>query len=81
MKFTCEKSLSEFEAWSGACNTFDKVEEEGKMDLLEAYLEEMYPGGIDETTLNDILWFESEWVYEMLDIKNEDIDEEESKVK
>lgn len=79
MKFTCEKSLSEFEPWSGACDTFNKIEEEDKMYILESYLEEMYPEGIDETTLNDLLWFESEWVYELLDIKNDyDEDQDES---
>ena len=40
-------------------------------------IEELYPDGIDETQLNDILWFKSEWVYEMLGISEEEEEEEE----
>lgn len=29
-------------------------------------VEELYPEGIDETELNDLLWFESDWIYESL---------------
>jgi len=76
MKFTCEKSLSEFEAWAGGLNTFNKIEEENKLDELESILEDAYPDGIAETTLNDLLWFESDWLYEMLGIKEEDEESE-----
>ena len=37
----------------------------------------LYPDGIDETQLNDILWFDSELVYEMLGISEEEEEEEE----
>lgn len=39
-------------------------------------IEELYPDGIDMTQLNDILWFESEWVLDMIGIKDGDDDEE-----
>lgn len=71
MKIYSETSLYSFEAWSGGENTLDRVIEEGKTDELEAILEDMYPDGIDETALNDILRFESEWVYEVCGIRSE----------
>jgi hypothetical protein len=34
----------------------------------ENLINELYPDGIDATTLNDILWFEDQWIFEMLNI-------------
>lgn len=69
--------LSEFDAWSGAVYTLDRIKEEGKCDQLEAILEELYPEGMTDTELNDLLWFEPETIYEWLDIKDEDEEEDE----
>ena len=77
MKIYSETSLYNFEAWSGAVDTLNRVIEEGKAEELEAILEDLYPDGIDETTLNDILWFDSEWVFEMCGIEEEEEEEEE----
>lgn len=71
MKIYTEISLCDFEAWSGGENTLDRVINEGKVDELEAVLEDLYPDGIDETALNDILRFESDWVYEVCGIRSE----------
>ena len=65
--------LKEFKAWSGAIETKDRIIEEGKEEEFEELIEELYPEGIDETQLNDILWFEEEWLFEALNI---DIEEE-----
>ena len=40
-------------------------------------IEELYPNGIDGTELNDLLWFESDWIYETLGISEEEEEEEE----
>ena len=71
MKVYTEISIANFEAWSGAVNTLNRVIEEGKADTLESVLEDLYPDGMDETQLNDILWFEPEWVYEVCGIRSE----------
>lgn len=71
MKIYTETSLYYFKAWSGGENTLGRVIEEGKTDELEAVLEDLYPDGIDETALNDILRFESDWVYEVCGIRSE----------
>lgn len=80
MKIISETSLADFEFWSGAKDTANRIwEEKGRegFDQLEAILEDLYPYGIDETKLNDLLWFNAETVYEWLGIGDEDEDEDE----
>ena len=69
MKITSEMSLKNFKAWSGAKDTLNKLIELDKCDDLEFILEDLYPDGLTETQLNDILWFEDEWIYKTLGIE------------
>lgn len=69
---TSSIGLSAFEPWSGAVDTWEKLEEFDKLGELEQYIDSEYyndeagEGVIDETALNDLLWFEPEFVYEMV---------------
>ena len=72
MTITYELDLNSFEAWSGAKDTLDRIQREGKCAELENILEELYPDGMTETQLNDLLWFDSESVYEWLGIRSEE---------
>ena len=74
MTITYELDLERFEAWSGAKDTLDRVREEGKCSELENILEDLYPDGMTETDLNDLLCFDSESVYEWLGIDNDEED-------
>ena len=84
MKITSEINLRDFEGWSGAVDTLNTLTDEQK-DALEAILEEIYPDGMDETSLNDLLWFEddaiADWLgfddWEDLERKNSGEDDEE----
>ena len=69
MKITSEMSLKNFKAWSGAKDTLNKLIELDKCDELEFILDDLYPNGLTETELNDILWFDDEWIYETLGIE------------
>ena len=71
MTITYELDLNSFEAWSGAKETLERIQREGKCTELENILEELYPDGMTETELNDLLWFDSESVYEWLGIRSE----------
>ena len=71
MKITREMNLRNFEAWSGAKGTLNKLIELDKCEELETVLEDLYPEGMTETQLNDILWFDNEWIYETLGIEEE----------
>lgn len=80
MKIYTEQSLADFKFWSGAETTAQRIwEEQGSegFDQLEAILEDLYPDGIDETDLNDLLWFDADTVYEWLGIEDEEDEEDE----
>lgn len=77
MALTITTGIDNFKPWSGAVSTWDTIIEEDKLDALEFILEDLYPDGITDTQLNDILWFESDWVYESLGITEEDEEEDE----
>ena len=74
MKVTSEVTLRQFDAWSGAKETKQTILDNNMSDEFDQLIEELYPEGIDETQLNDILWFDSEWCFEMLGIKEEEVD-------
>ena len=75
MKVYREITIADFEAWAGAVVTRERIIEAGKEDEFDTLIEELYPDGIDETGLNDILWFDDEWIFEALGITDEDEDE------
>ena len=74
--FNENTTLVNFDAWSGAVDTKERIIQEGKADEFDNLIEELYPDGLSETQLNDILWFEEDWIFEMLDISDEEEDEE-----
>lgn len=71
MRIYKEISLDEFEAWSGAVNTMDtlrQLENEtgvNVFDIIESCIDDMGEG-MDETEVNDILWFETDMIAEWL---------------
>lgn len=75
--------IENFRPWSGAEYAYDAIIRNEKEAEFNAIIDDLYPEGIDETRLNDILWFEREWIYDMLGfdengdpIEEEDEDEE-----
>ena len=65
--------LKLFNPWGGAKDTWKLIIDQDKLDALEKALEDMYPEGIAGTELNDLLWFEQEWVFDKLDIDPTDL--------
>lgn len=76
MKIITEISIYQFDAWSGAKETQAKIIEFDKENEFDALIEELYPDGLTETQLNDILWFDSEWIFDSLGINEEDEEDE-----
>lgn len=64
-------SLKDFDAWSGAKDTKQLILDNNKEDDFEFMMEDLYPDGMTNTQLNDILWFETDWICETLGIDNE----------
>lgn len=61
--------LREFEFWSGAKRTADLLDNwitGDQWEELEENIDALYPDGIDETILNDIFWFEDDFIAELL---------------
>ena len=77
MKVYEELNLRDFQAWSGAIETKNKIIDAGKEEEFEELIEELYPEGIDATDLNDYLWFDSEEIYDCLGIESSEEEEEE----
>lgn len=80
-----EISIHDFEPWSGAVNTYERLERNNKLNDLEWLLPELFNGDIEETELNDLLWFEPDTVYEMVGLRtesniSEEIEETESEI-
>lgn len=65
--------IRNFDAWSGAVDTKETIINAGKDKDFDYLIEELYPDGLTDTELNDLLWFEEDWIFEMLGIE---IDEE-----
>lgn len=65
MIITVNESLRNFEFWSGARSRAEVLTAE-QLDEVEAYLEELYPEGMDETAINDFFWFEEDFIAEIL---------------
>lgn len=72
MRINSDISIRNFEAWSGAVETQNRIINEGKEDLFDELIEDVFPQGIGETELNDLLWFEEEWIFESIGIDIED---------
>ena len=68
MKITTELSIKDFNSWSGATNTKNIIINNDKAEEFDQLIEELYPEGISDTCLNDLLWFDSEWIFETLGI-------------
>lgn len=73
MKIYREESLRGFDFWSGARTTADTIWDrfgEKAFDTIESELEMEYPEGLDETQINDIFWFETDYIATLLGYRN-----------
>ena len=62
--------------WSGAVDTLQVIEENGKEEELMLLLDEIFLESIPTLTeVNDILWFEDEMIFESLGIIEEEEEE------
>ena len=79
-EMTC---FDDFTPWAGAVDTVDTLRKHNKLEEAWAFIEDYFDGICDyvsETSLNDFLWFEPEYIYEAVglteDGKEPDEDEE-----
>ena len=70
MKIITEQPLRDFQFWSGAKDNAKELTYE-QWDELESMLDDIYPDGLTDTQLNDIMWFSYDEVREWLNISDE----------
>ncbi len=58
--------LEEFKPWSGAVYWHKRIIDAGKGEELLQALEDIFPEGMDETALNDLLRFEPEEAFRLV---------------
>ena len=75
MKVTIE--FSKFSPWSGAVDTWNKINDAGLIEQFEINLETIYEDSISDTQLNDLLWFDSDWCLKLVGLGEEEDDDEE----
>ena len=65
------------ECWSGALDTLNTIYENGKEEELMSLLSlDCFSDTPDLTEVNDLLWFEDEWIFEMLGISTDEDEED-----
>lgn len=70
IKVYTEITLADFNAWQGGEDTLDIIREYDKMEELEELAEEIFGDEpMDETVINDWLWFDRDEIFFQLDIE------------
>lgn len=62
MKITFDRDLSCFWAWDGGQDTLNELIANNDCANIESMIEDLYPDGLTDTQLNDILWFERDLI-------------------
>ena len=75
MRIVQEMSIVNFKAWAGAVETLNVIVKNNLVEEFDMLMEEIYPQGLTDTQLNDILWFEADWLYEALGMQVEEEEE------
>ena len=61
MKIVTEQSIAQFDAWCWAKSTKQTIVDNDKEEEFDELINGLYPDGIDETKLNDILLVYRDW--------------------
>lgn len=65
------------QCWSGAVDTLNTIYNNDKEDELMSLLNwDCFSSTPSMTEVNDLLWFESDWIFEQLGISDEDEDDD-----
>lgn len=72
MRIVVEKSLRDFDFWSGGADRAEKCSDE-ELDSIEEFLEEIAPeDGWSDTGINDMFWFDFDTLAQHLGYENEE---------
>ncbi|ANS03086.1 hypothetical protein [uncultured Mediterranean phage uvDeep1-CGR2-KM23-C896] len=71
MKLITETNLTDFDFWSGARYFADKLTY-SELKSISEQLKEIYPDGMTDTQINDLFWFDEEFICRLI---SEDLEE------
>lgn len=71
MTIHTETALHNFEFWSGAKDRAESLTWD-ELDTIERELEVLYPEGMTDTELNDLFWFDFDFVVQILGYEDEE---------
>ena len=71
MRITNDLNINNFKFWSGAKDLTNKLTY-SELNVIQENLEELYPDGLTDTQLNDLFWFDDEFICELIGV---DVDE------
>ena len=82
MKVTYEFDLSEFKAWRGGADTLEQIRKfdlnhPGAMNAAQQYIEDCLGDEATETQINDMPWFEDDFILDAIGYCDEDEEDEE----
>lgn len=69
MRYVHETSLYDFKFWSGAVQRAEKFNRR-EMDMIESQLEEIYLDDLTDTEINDLFWFEEDFIAQLAGYKD-----------
>lgn len=72
IKKECNFDILKSEIWSGAVDTVKRIIEEEKTEELMNLLECIFYETPDIMTVNDFLWFDRDYIFEELGIKEDE---------
>lgn len=80
MKIYEDFDLESFETWSGATDTKESIINAGKAAEFNALCDDIFPDGCTNTQMNDFLWFDTSYIYDLLGLDEDgnEPDEEET---
>jgi len=64
--------LVDFDAWSGAIDTKETIIDAGKGEAFDRIIEDLYPDGLTDVDLNDLLWHDSDWCLAQVGISTDE---------
>lgn len=62
--------IYDFEPWSDAVDTYNRINDAGLLDTLDAELEMIYPDGISDVGLNDLLRYDADYCYDLVGLRS-----------
>lgn len=72
MTIKSERRLRNFGFWSGALDRVNLLTCD-ELDEIENQLEELYPDGLTETDLNDLFWFDFDFICELIGTTEDEV--------